>query len=168
MTDYGLLIEISKTEHVPVMVSGSGLFSAEYAGGRYGDNTFEGLKAQILKAARGMNVRVAVPFTRVYSTTFGTEATDQCVATGIHAKNGNLLYRDSRGKSQQDQMRRNYGGSLRLQPMTPEEVAEYERLQKAKTDAKAAYDNFVREHEIDIKAAIKAAQERGSNEAPEK
>lgn len=133
---------------VDVWVSPHGVFSASHGGKDYESATLAGLRDALLRSARVKRAKVSVPFCYLRSMTVvrGT-------ATGLHAKTEKPLVTWANGEKEQfDGV---WGHAFR--PLADAEIVELEALYKARCDAAAAYEAFVRARRISIGDEVRKA-----------
>lgn len=92
----GLMMEIGKHK-IPVTVDSSGTFWAEWEGDSFRSETFKGLRVKLLPKVRDDAKRCEIVVTLV---SYSDDAEDVTLV-GIHGSNGNVLYLDKEGKTQQ-------------------------------------------------------------------
>lgn len=114
-----LVLDIQGNQ-ISVVVDGTGTFWAEWEGDTFRSETFKGLRAKMLPKVRTDLKRCELPaLRRAYS-----DEWEEITLIGIHADNGNVLYRDADEKTHQVGRRDN----RIYRPLTKMELREHDRL----------------------------------------
>lgn len=146
---------------VPIQVNeNSGRFVATMNGKYFADETFDGLRQQLMTASRRKAAKVSIPISRVTAGLRGRRNVIHGTATGIHASNGHVLARWENGRSEQ----LGWSDSSSIYPqLSPGQAEKLLALMQASEDAQRALREFDRE--IKFKQGLSKAVEDAVNEA---
>ncbi len=151
---------------VPVTVTNGGQFKAEIGEKRFSSESLEGLRTMLMAHTKRITTKVAVPATYITSGgSYGSPlAAKPVTLTGIHAKDGDVLFRyDDTGQAD-----RASGGGMHgsfLKPLSPAERTLFNEKSKAKSAANRDYDEFMKRHQFSAIKAVEEAIEKASEEA---
>lgn len=149
---------------LPVFVDEDGNWSVTHAGRYLHSGTKDGLAAQVGKLIKTATVKVNIPFTVLSRNAFRTAVgVRRGVATGIHSANGNVLARWDSGEAEQlGSVGHNYGT---MGDLTPEQAAEWVRLDVAQQRAAQTLHDFERAHILSLTHAVKTAVDKAAEAA---
>ena len=147
-----LTLDIRGTEIIAT-VDDNGWFRATIHGVAARSETFEGLRAELMRLSKRAAVKLAVPFMLLRD---GTACSG--VLTGRHQANGNLLVQWADHRGSQQVTRYNSAGNIYTQPLTPEQLQEWAALSKARREANMARDAFIRTHRLHLDQIVDAAE----------
>lgn len=122
------------------------------------------LKKEVLERAKGIirrRKKVKIPSTLMEESNWhhaGELKFIDVVVTGKHASQGSILYRRADGSAWS---RGRYANDEHfLKPLTPELKARCTELYEGIAAAKTAYEDFLKDHTLDVHEALKAAGEK--------
>lgn len=143
-----IIIEIAGHE-LPVVVTSDGVFWAEWEGESYKATTLKGLRVKLLPKVRTDTKRCEVPaLYKSYGDTF-----EPITLIGLHADNGNVLYRDKEGKTSQVGRR----AITVYRPLNKAERNVYAALRQKVQRAERAVDSWLKARRIEPGKMVRAA-----------
>lgn len=146
-----ITLEFSADGHtvaVSVTVTSQGIFWAEWENESYQSESLKGLRVKLLKVVRPEAKRVEIPVLELnYDGDFRP-----ITLIGLHAGNGNVLYLDGEGKTQQSRY-----SERTFKVLTEDEMAEYRRLQADVATAGAARIAWLQARRVHAGNAIRKA-----------
>lgn len=152
---------------VPIFVSDTGDWQAEFDGRTQSYPTREKLENRLKVLTRQSAVKVEIPVVRITPSHDGATLV-RATLTGIHGANGNVLgtlhYGGRRGDVK-EQFAKSYGSSEMWfgGDVTDEQITEYAALRLAKYEAEKAVRAAEARYEIkDIKKAVQSAVDAAS------
>lgn len=134
---------------IPVVVSSEGVFWAEWDGDSVRSETFKGLRAKLLPKVRTDAKRCAVPaLLREYAADW-----TPITLIGLHADNGNVLYRgaDETTKQLSRRDRRIY------RPLSPAELTAHAQLLAVVATAQGVLNRWLKKRVLLPGAAVRKA-----------
>ncbi len=151
---------------VAITVTNGGQFKAEIGEKRFSSESLEGLRTALMAHTKRITVKVAVPATYITSGgSYGSPLVAKPVTlTGIHAKDGDVLFRyDDTGQADRASSGGMHGSFMK--PLSSAERALFNEKSKAKYDANKDYDEFVKRHQFSALKAVEEAIEKVNDEA---
>lgn len=143
----------------PITVTEHGRFYAEVNGENFSEDTLDKLVATIDKETKAVPKKVAIPL-HMKGRYGNGEALTTVLITGLHAGNGNVLYKPvlAGGKLGTTQQVNSYTARNSFFDLTDKDVATHAALNTACKQADEALASFERDHLVsDIEDVIKKA-----------
>jgi len=106
------------------------------------DRTLEGLRERLMRASKTKAVKVAIPAMRLHIRGGARLDFEPVTLTGIHAGNGQIIYRNSTGNAMYADAFNSGNVQTFYRVMTDDEQAEFRALYAAKLDAQAKMSTF--------------------------
>lgn len=144
------------TRPFDVYVDDEGQFFTRWQGDNIFAPSLKTLEEKLRKTVRAAG-RIAVPVSRISDTWHSeTPTITHIVLTGVHAGNGNVLYREE-GENTVEQIR-SFDDEI-YQRLTESDIAQFHTLKQAVRTAEEALDTWKTAHKVNPRSLMEQAQQ---------